>query len=171
MVCDSSVENSSSVSRRPNSAPLFSERSFMDEFLPVHPSVGHRAGCPRECPPADAHMGLPGCAFPNPLPCHSHARKREKPSPPEGASAQKVGKRSRSSIRGAQNDGDVPAFACSGDIVRDQDLEFEDAVSDEPEGMDQESDSPAGPFQHHEELHEMWVRSIHSEMGVDHLYQ
>ena len=56
-------------------------------------------------------------------------------------------------------------------MVCDQDLEFEDAVSEEPEGMDQESDSPAWPFQHHEELHEMWVRSIHSEMGVDHLYQ
>ena len=77
VVCDSSVENLPSASRRPNSAPLFSERTFENEFLPVHPSVGHRAGCPRECPPADAHMGLPGCALPDPLSCHSHARKRE----------------------------------------------------------------------------------------------
>ena len=63
----------------------------------------------------------------------------------------------------------MPAFACSGDIVCDQDLEFDDDVSDEPEGLDQEFDPPAWPFQNHEELHEMWVRSIHSEMGVDHL--
>ena len=89
VVYDSSVEHLPSASRRPNSAPLMSERSFEDEFLPVHPSVGHRAGCPRECPPADAHMGLPGCALHDPLLCHAHARKREQSSPPEGASGQK----------------------------------------------------------------------------------
>ena len=37
--------------------------------------------------------------------------------------------------------------------------------------MDQEFDPPEGTYQHQEELHEMWVRSLHSELLVDHLYQ